>query len=87
VAAEFKYDRLNPAWGIRMLARRGAQGLLRVLAERGWQRRDYFQAIGRIGAVHRKEAKVRLAQTWPLPTALPPSQRKRAPAAKGWMEL
>jgi len=87
VAAAFKYDRLNSAWGRRMLAKRGARGLLRAIAEDGWQWREYFRAIGRRGAVRRKEAKQRKDLTRRLHTAVPPSQRKRTPAAKGWMEL
>ncbi len=87
VAAAFKCDRLNSAWGRRMLARKGARGLLRAIAEGGWQQREYFQSLGRRGTLRRKESRERKALTWQMATAVPPSQRKRTPAAKGWMEL
>lgn len=70
-----------------MLAKNGARGLLRAIAEDGWQQREYFRAIGRMGAIRRKEVKLRKALTWHLATAVPPSQRKRTPGSKGWLAL
>jgi len=47
VASAFKAGRLDPAWGRRMLARCAVRARLRQIAEAGYQRRAYFEDLGR----------------------------------------
>ena len=51
VAAAFKGNRLDSAWGRWMLAKRGGEARLRAIAEAGEQTRAYFQALGRWGGI------------------------------------
>jgi len=51
VASAFKAGRLDPAWGRRMLARCAVRARLRQIAEAGYQRRAYFEDLGRAGGL------------------------------------
>jgi hypothetical protein len=51
VASAFKSHRLDAAWGRGMLARRGALARLHQIAETGYQRRAYFEALGQAGGI------------------------------------
>ena len=83
VAAAFKFGRLDPHWGRRMLARRGAQARLRSIAMAGEQKRAYFAELGRLGG-RRAAAKRRLATAHPHVLQV---LRPRCQPPRHWMAM
>jgi hypothetical protein len=81
VLRAIRENRMDPAWGRRMLARRATKANLRAIAERGKQRYEHFAAIGRRGG--EKSAIRRVKKRQAEMAAMPPHVREHASRVLG----